>query len=369
LAILAETNLQRVRNIAQQEVKSTHAFHTTLNLKNNMSVAEKTMTPYQPQECWGCGSSKHVYSDRTGTIFCPRASEPEVKAKFDATRKDFQERRKARTKKCSEKRKSNNMSNVRSTLLQDLDADEIRALIANKKQKKTESPSPCKDFVTLSTFLCLPADLASKPLLPISVETNLPHFMLPIGQPESNTAFKLSVAYDTCAVLCVGWAGYHLAIAKQFPHLVKSLVWAQEKYTPLTLSGVVSNDDGDSAQAEQLVTTLPAVIEYFMPHPSKQGHPTSFKVAIGDNVAVNTLIGMSMIRPAKFSLDLEDDLIHKGILDTEPFPVTFKQTTRSLPNLASVTNSSEHALATFSQAHVAIETIHACIAQAFPHSM
>jgi hypothetical protein len=369
-AILAETNLQRVRNIAQQEVKSTHAFHT--NLQNNLSVAEKTITRYQPRECWGCGSAEHVYSDRTGTIFCPRAAEPEVKAKFDATRKDFQERRKARNKKFSEKRKTSNVSNVLSTLLESLDADQIRALMANKKSKSTNedtASSPRKDFITLSTFICLPADIASKPLLPISVDTNLPHFLLPIGQPSDATAFKLSVAYDTCAVLCVGWAGYHLAIAKQYPHLVKSLVWAKDKYTPLTLSGVVSDDEGNNSQSEKLVTTLPAVIEYYIPYDSKQGHPTSFKVAIGDNVAVNTLIGMSMIRPAKFSLDLEDNLIDNGILDTEPFPVTYKQTTRSLPNTASVTNSSDHTLVTLTGSHVSLETIQACITQAFPHSM
>ena len=148
------------------------------------------------------------------------------------------------------------------------------------------------------------------------MDTNLPHFLLPIGQPNSDTNFNLSVAYDTCAVLCVGRAGYHLAIAKKHPHLVKSLVWAKEQYTPLTLSGVVSNDEGATPQSEKLVTSLPAIIEYYMPYPSKQGHPTSFKVAIGDNVAVNTFIGMSMIRPAKFSLDLEDNLIENGILDT-----------------------------------------------------
>ena len=368
-AILAETNLQRVRNIAQQELKANHSFHTNLQLKTNLSVAEKTMTRYQPRECWGCGSAEHVYSDRTGTIFCPRASEPEVKAKFDATRKDFQERRKARTKKFSEKRKGSNMSTVLATLLQELDADQLKVLMSNKKAKTEASPSPKKDFICFSTFLCLPADLASKPLLPISVDTNLPHFMLPIGQPESDTAFQLSVAYDTCAVLCVGWAGYHLAIAKQHPHLVKSLVWAEEKYTPLTLSGVVSNDDGDITQSEKLITTLPAVIEYYMPHSSKQGHPTSFKVAIGDNVAVNTLIGMSMIRPAKFSLDLEDDVIDSGILNAAPFPVTYKQTSRSLPNMASVTNSTEHTLASFTQSHVSLETIQSCISQAFPSSM
>jgi hypothetical protein len=99
---------------------------------------------------------------------------------------------------------------------------------------------------------------------------------------------------------------------------------------------------------------------------SKQGHPTSFKVAIGDNVAVNTLIGMSMIRPAKFSLDLEDDVIDSGILNTEPFPVTYKQTSHSLPNLASITNSLEHTLATFTEPFVSLDIIKTCIAQAFP---
>jgi hypothetical protein len=170
-------------------------------------------------------------------------------------------------------------------------------------------------------------------------------------------------------VLNVGWAGFHLAIAKQYPHLVKSLIWAKEKYTPLTLSGVVSNDESDPAKAEKLVTTLPAIIEYYMPHASKQGHPTSFKVAIGDNVAVNTLIGMSMIRPAKFSLDLEDDVIDSGILDTEPFPVTYKQTDRSLPNFAAIMNSTEQTLVTQTKPHISMETIRACIAQAFPTSM
>jgi uncharacterized Zn finger protein (UPF0148 family) len=362
-AILAETNLQRVRNIAQQEVKSTHAFHTKLT--NNMSVAEKTMQRHQARECWGCGSPDHVYSDRTGTIFCPRASEPEVKAKFDATRKDFQDRRRARADKTVKKRKSANTSTILASLMQDEEQLEALKALLTKKTKTTSTTR--QDFITFSTFLCLPADIASKPLLPISVDTNLPHFLLPIGQPSTdNTGFKLSVAYDTCAVLNVGWAGYHLAIAKKHPHLVKSLVWAKEDYTPLTLSGVVSHDEKDTSVAEKLVTTLPAVIEYYMPHPSKQGHPTSFKVAIGDNVAVNTLIGMSMIRPAKFSLDLEDDVIDSGILDTEPFPVTYKQTSRSLPNLASITNSSEHTLATFTEPFVSLDTIKTCIAQAFP---
>jgi uncharacterized Zn finger protein (UPF0148 family) len=179
-AVLAETNLQRVRNIAQQEVKSTHAFHTKLT--NNMSVAEKTLTRHQPRKCWGCGSPDHVYSNRTGTIFCPRASEPEIKAKFDATLKDFQERRKARTRKTTEKRKSTNMSTILTSLLQDKDQlEQLKALLLSGSKKAKTTTNASQDFVTLPTFLCLPTDLTSKPLLPISVDTNLPHFLLPIG--------------------------------------------------------------------------------------------------------------------------------------------------------------------------------------------
>jgi hypothetical protein len=76
---------------------------------------------------------------------------------------------------------------------------------------------------------------------------------------------------------------------------------------------------------------------------------------------------MNMIRPAKFSLDLEDNVIDSGILDAEPFPVTYKQTTRSLPNFTSITNSSaEQTLVILANPHVSIETIEACITQAFP---
>jgi hypothetical protein len=115
----------------------------------------------------------------------------------------------------------------------------------------------------------------SSRLLPISVDTNLPHFLLPIGQSSADSNFKISVVYDTCAVLNVDWAAFHLAITKQHPHLVKSLVWTKEQYTALTPSGVVSHNEADQWSAKP-VTTLPAIIEYYMPYSSKQGHPTSF---------------------------------------------------------------------------------------------
>eukprot|EP00957_Ditylum_brightwellii_P183971 14013665-Ditylum_brightwellii.AAC.1 len=129
---------------------------------------------------------------------------------------------------------------------------------------------------------------------------------------------RLSVAYDTCAVFCVGWADYHLAIAKKFPHIVKSLTWAKDAYTPITLSGIVSPDDTEATKAI-LTTTLPAVIEYYLPMKTKSSNQASIKIAIGEKVAVNTIIGICVIKAAKWSLDLEDKVIDPGIFKTEPF--------------------------------------------------
>ena len=39
-----------------------------------------------------------------------------------------------------------------------------------------------------------------------------------------------------------------------------------------------------------------------------------------------------MIRPGKFSLDFDDNVVTSGVLDCEPFPVTYKSVQKSMPN-------------------------------------
>ena len=80
------------------------------------------------------------------------------------------------------------------------------------------------------------------------------------------------------------------------------------------------------------MTLLKALIEYNMPIKTKQGHATSFKVALGAGVGVNTIMGMSMICPGKFTLNVEDDVVTSGVLDCSPFPVTYKSVQRTMPN-------------------------------------
>jgi hypothetical protein len=364
-ATLAEKNLARVRNIAKNEMQASHAFHAQVNA----SRAEDTIKKYTNEvACWGCGGN-HPWANKAGQLFCPKKDDPACQKKAAAARIDFVARAKKRNKEKSEKRKA---QSAMTSLLDGVNADELKAFISSrspekKAKRQTGATNEFDDTICLTTLLCFPANMASKPLLPINIDTHLPHFDLAVGQRESTSIFKISLAFDTCAVTNVGWSNYHLAIAKKYPQIVKSLTWAKDKYTPLTLSGVVSPEDANKDDEKRHQTILPAVIEYHMPYLSKAGTATSFKIAIGPNVAVNTIIGMSMIKAGKLSLDVEDDLIDSGVLETNPFKVIYKPTVRAMPNTLN-SNDENKTLLTDSDNHVSIETINACSSQAFTPS-
>jgi hypothetical protein len=75
-----------------------------------------------------------------------------------------------------------------------------------------------------------------------------------------------------------------------------------------------------------------------MPFLTKEGHRTTLKIALGCNVSVNTIIGMPMIRPAKLSLNLVDNVVESAILDTEPFPVIYRPTIQSASDFSSISS-------------------------------
>jgi hypothetical protein len=72
------------------------------------------------------------------------------------------------------------------------------------------------------------------------------------------------------------------------------------------------------AAIESSKAQLTVIIEYHLPFLTKEGHEVSLKIALGEEVSVNTIIGIPMIRPAKMSYDVNDDVVMNGILDTEP---------------------------------------------------
>ena len=62
----------------------------------------------------------------------------------------------------------------------------------------------------------------------------------------------------------------------------------------------------------------------------------SFKAAIGQLVAVNVIMGMSLLKTRKSSLDLEANVMENGVLDTPPFDIAFKSIFKITPQLSNI---------------------------------
>jgi hypothetical protein len=188
-------------------------------------------------KCWGCDQTGHRFANKQGQITCPNKDKPGVQDRAAKARKDFNERLQKREQESKKKRGVNNML---TEAFGSLTRDEIRALVALSSPAKKTKNSPNGAVQTFT--VCFEVNSSVKPMLPISIESNLPHIVMPIGQNLASSPFSLLVAYDTCAACNVGYLGHHLPIAEKFPELVKSLVYAEDKYAPLTLSGIVTEN-------------------------------------------------------------------------------------------------------------------------------
>lgn len=78
------------------------------------------------------------------------------------------------------------------------------------------------------------------------------------------------------------------------------------------------------------------MIEYLLPYKTTIGSFTTLKVALGINVVVNTIIGMTTIHFGNSSLDLNYNLMDPGTLDTSPFPLIFKPAELIVLNLFNI---------------------------------
>jgi hypothetical protein len=233
----AESNNSRIRTMARDEVSNQSFLVKAHGYFVATSVAEDTMKKYSPaasnpNPCWGCNELGHAYANREGNITCPNKEKPGVQARATLARKEYNDKLKKRRKDSSKKRSSGVMNgdilrHLNADQITRLSGDQIKALLSINSagtEKKTKEDSKTVSFWI--EVVCLA--VTQKPMLPISIDVNLPHVALAIGQSLTGSQFTLSSAYDTCASLCVGYLDFHLAIAKKLPYLVKSLIYAKD---------------------------------------------------------------------------------------------------------------------------------------------
>ncbi len=366
------------------QVMNTSVHHSTAEATIRKYISEPV--PDKPvKQCWGCGSADHVFAVKDN-IVCPNKNMPGVMEKAAAVREDFRVKRKARKKRKSEDKKDKSdkrvatVADVKALILEHSPSKQsqgVFCLATEVKSPKVDSnqnlalafKSAMNDIDTVNAQVQTETDPAEslisvfddlavtendskvlacntvsvfvgknpiKPPLPIQFDINIPHLHFDVGREEGKT-FSISLAYDTAAQLNVGYAGYHLTIAKEFPGVVKELVWAKDgAYSPIALSGIVKDEDEKKNMDAAVTTLLPAVIEYYTPYTTKDGTPITVRIALGNDVSVNTILGVSTIKAAGISLDLDAKVFQVGILAGKPFDAIFKATVRGVPDVSPI---------------------------------
>ena len=355
-ATVAEKSIHNTMQIVQLSNANAHGF---LSFPVFQSPAERALaehrasssspsgndTSRQDKVCWGC-SGNHTWWDRIKKVVsCPNKDQPGVQAAADAK---FTEHK----KKVSDRRKNNRKRGNNSQMAHFFDmmsppdkesdlsaadkAESARAFFQSMwgqpsgvhgiapKQSKTSANSSVRHHTFISV---LSTNTNQRPMLPIPLSTNLPHIALGLGLPDSDFQPKTMAILDTAAALSTGNADYHLKIAETYPQLVKSIIWAKDQYSPISLSGVVK----DQETAQQFVTELPAVIEYHMPYHTADGSPTSLKIAIGKHVAVNLILGLTFLQSTNTQIDLNNNVADCKLLSSEPFDIILMSPACGLP--------------------------------------
>jgi hypothetical protein len=107
---------------------------------------------------------------------------------------------------------------------------------------------------------------------------------------------------DTCAALSTGSFHFHASVAERFPYCVAK-VFSLKEYLPIVLSGIVQSSE------QAIVTTkLEVGWQLQLPYRTKEGDNTSFSIATGPRVSINSILGLSFMQATGLITDLVDNI-------------------------------------------------------------
>ena len=358
-ALLAQKSLQSQASMIKSQIENTHGFFTSTENIGALytSPAERTISHYKGsatgvQKCWGClGEGHRWYCTKTKRVVCPHGSNPIFIKRAAEARERLRQRNAERSRK-KPLMNRRGRALLQALLSEGLDGDDDDSkendstfnLSASQTRQENDHTSSSKRVKTThhEAFNFFTAHVFTvqngREALPIALHPNLPHIRLLLGESDAQFNPAIMGILDTGATLTIGYYAYILGICKAFPHLVKSIVWAKDRYSPIHLSGVVSKDlkNKNLSEIEEARlaarSTLSAVVTFHMPYFPKNNQSTSFSIAIGKDVSVNLLIGMSFIHNCQLVIDSSDSLVEAKMLDCEPFQLVYKPASRGEPN-------------------------------------
>jgi hypothetical protein len=86
-----------------------------------------------------------------------------------------------------------------------------------------------------------------------------------------------------------------------------------------------------SSEQAAVTTELEVGWQFHLPYKTKTGEATSFAIAAGPRVSVNTILGLPFIKGTGAIVDLNDDVVQCKKLDCPPFNIDFRRTSITVP--------------------------------------
>jgi hypothetical protein len=307
----------------------------------------------RPFACHGCGGPHPWTEFRNGehVVVCPNQNNPGIR---DNARRNIDRMKLNRQKRHKQNTKRKNLGTANYSDFDAAGQDRIREQVLislkNGNREISDTTSVASSVTTPSSIVptnkhggpggrvvngsrifiadvpVLVAGPTLKPMMPITIHSNLPHIVMQFGMTlDCPTSPSVCCAVDLCAALSTGNFHYFASLAKRFLHCLAK-VFAPQDYAPIFLSGVVQ-----SHQQEAVTTELEVGFQFHLPYKTTTGEVTSFLIATGPHVSVNTILGLPFMQGTGMILDLVDNLAECKYLDCPAFPIDYQRTSNHVP--------------------------------------
>jgi hypothetical protein len=191
-----------------------------------------------------------AFRTKTTKITCPYGHDPKVKEAAKWEYKAFCKRlddrykaRMARLRGCCSGGGRGAGSHVDYLKMSAEDQRRIRDQVL-AAQASTNNPLVLMLTIqSIRTQVLAATDAHARRILPIKIHTAFPHIVMQLGLTlgESDCP-SIWVVIDTAAALTTSNLHFFAKIAKTFPHTVAA-VYSPQDYSPITLSGIVKQND------------------------------------------------------------------------------------------------------------------------------
>jgi hypothetical protein len=294
--------------------------------------------------CYGCGGPHpwSEYQQGSYVIICPNQNNPGIKE--NATRA-LEGMRKNKSRRYQHNKKRMNLHTVNFGDLPETtrawmqgqvhqyEASSGTSVVLSVTGPSTLStltpparePGGGNSIMFMIDVPCLAAGSLFKRMMPITIQSNLPHIVLQFG-PDLDMADcpQVHCAVDTCTALTTGNSYFFAAVAKCYLHCLAKLLMPED-YTPIVLSGIVQAND------TRVTTELEVGFQFHLPYCTSGGDSLSLLIATDPNVLVNMIIELPFIKATGMILDFVDTVAECKHLDCPPFPMDFWRTSNHVP--------------------------------------